>query len=138
MLSAERCITRLAAQRAAGIASPMLASADGSASRPRSIVLCEPPYVCWDRRRDQVREGEETIPGMGVLVLAAVARQQGYAVHLLDAKAHGTTVEDVAQRIAALRPDYLGLSATTISVTNAARIAAVVRALVPGVVTILG
>ena len=116
----------------------MLASADGSASRPRSIVLCEPPYVCWDRRRDRVRQGEETIPGMGVLVLAAVARQRGYRVHLDDAKAQGTAIEDVAQRIAARRPDYLGLSATTISVTNAARIAARVKALAPDVVTILG
>ena len=56
---------------------------------------------------------------MGMLVLAAVARERGYRVHLVDAKAQGTPVEDVAQRIAALRPDYLGLSATTISVTNA-------------------
>jgi radical SAM superfamily enzyme YgiQ (UPF0313 family) len=104
----------------------------------RTIVFCEPPYLCWDRSRDRVRQGEETIPGMGVLVLAAVAREQGYAVCLVDAKAHGSTVEDVAQRIAAARPDYLGLSATTISVTNADRIAARVRELVPGVVTILG
>ena len=35
-------------------------------------------------------------------------------------------------------PIYLGLSATTISVTNAARIAARVKELAPGVVTIVG
>lgn len=116
----------------------MLAPANGSASKPRAIVFCEPPYVCWDRRRDRVRQGEETIPGMGVLVLAALARQRGYRVHLDDAKAHGTPIEEVAQRIARLRPDYLGLSATTISVTNAARIATRVKELVPGVMTILG
>src|SRR5262249_54200770 len=116
----------------------MLTSRDGGASRPSSIVFCEPPYVCWDRRRDRVRQGEETIPGMGGLVLAAVARERGYDVHLDDAKAHGTAIEEVAQRIAARRPDYLGLSATTISVTNAARVAERVKALVPGVVTILG
>ena len=116
----------------------MLASTDGGISAPRTIVFCEPPYVCWDRSRDRVRQGEETIPGMGVLVLAAVARQRGYRVHLVDAKAQGTALEDVALRIAALRPDYLGLSATTISVNNAARIATRVKALVPGVVTILG
>jgi len=116
----------------------MLPNANGAALQQRTIVFCEPPYVSWDRSRDQLREGEETIPGMGVLMLAAVARRHGYAVHLLDAKAHGTTVEDTAQRIAALRPDYVGLSATTISVTNAARIAAGVRARLPGVVIILG
>jgi anaerobic magnesium-protoporphyrin IX monomethyl ester cyclase len=107
-------------------------------SSPRTIVFCEPPYVCWDRSRDRVREGEETIPGFGVLMLAAVARERGYRVHLVDAKAQGTQPDDVAQQIATLRPDYLGLSATTISVTNAGRIAARVKTLVPGVVTVLG
>jgi radical SAM superfamily enzyme YgiQ (UPF0313 family) len=108
------------------------------ASRQRTIVFCEPPYLCWDRRRDRVRQGEETIPGIGVLQLAAVARARGYRVHLVDAKAQGTAVDDVARRIADLRPDYLGLSATTISVTNAGRIAALVKALVPSATTILG
>lgn len=106
--------------------------------RQKTLVLCEPPFVFWDRGRDQLRQGEETIPGLGVLILAAVARQRGYRVHLVDAKPQGTSIEETSRQIAALRPDYLGLSATTISVTNASRIAARVRELVPGVVTILG
>lgn len=104
----------------------------------RTIVFCEPPYLFWDRRRDRLRQGEETIPGMGVLMLAAVARQQGWRPLLLDAKAQGTGLDDVCARIVAARPAYLGLSATTISVTNAARIAAQVKARLPAVVTILG
>ncbi|MBX3025149.1 cobalamin-dependent protein [bacterium] len=104
----------------------------------RTLVLCEPPYLFWDRRRDRLRQSEETIPGMGMLMLAAVARQRGYRVHLIDAKGQGTPVEEVARRIEALRPDYLGLSATTISVTNAARIAERVQRARPAVVTIVG
>jgi radical SAM superfamily enzyme YgiQ (UPF0313 family) len=106
--------------------------------RGRTIVFCEPPYVFWDRSMDGLRKGEETIPGVGVLVLAAVARERGYRVHLVDAKEQGRGLEEVSREIAALRPDVLGLSATTISVTNAARIAARVKELVPGVVTIIG
>ncbi len=105
---------------------------------PRTLVLCEPPYVFWDRSLDRLREGEESIPGMGALVLAAVARARGYRVHLVDAKQTGTSVEDACRAVLALRPDYLGLSATTISVCNAARIAAQVKAQAPGVVTIVG
>lgn len=108
------------------------------ASRGKTLVLCEPPYVFWDRRMDRLREGEETIPGIGVLVLAAVARAKGYRVHLIDAKRQGTPLEDVCKQIAALRPDYLGLSATTISVNNAARIATRVKELAPDVVAVLG
>jgi anaerobic magnesium-protoporphyrin IX monomethyl ester cyclase len=103
-----------------------------------TVVFCEPPFLFWDRSMDRLRDGEETVPGMGILVLAAVARRHGYRVHLVDAKQAGRSVDDVSRQIAALRPDYLGLSATTISVTNGARIARRVKELVPGVVTVLG
>jgi anaerobic magnesium-protoporphyrin IX monomethyl ester cyclase len=105
---------------------------------PKTIVFCEPPYVFWDRKLDGLRKGEETIPGMGMLILAAVARTRGYRVHLIDAKEQGRALEDVAAEIVALEPDYVGFSATTISVTNAARIAARVKERRPGVVTIVG
>ena len=114
------------------------AGIDCGAATRRTLVLCEPPFLFWDRSMDRLREGEETVPGMGMLVLAAVARERGYQVHLVDAKGQGASVDDVARRIVGLRPDYVGLSATTISVTNAARIAQRVKALLPGVVTILG
>jgi radical SAM superfamily enzyme YgiQ (UPF0313 family) len=104
----------------------------------KTLVLCEPPFMFWDRGRDRLRQGEETIPGLGPLILAAVARQRGYRVHLVDAKAPGMPIEVAAQRIAALHPDYLGLSATTISVSNAALIATRVKELRPGVITVLG
>jgi len=100
--------------------------------------LCEPPFLFWNRSMDRVRRGEDSIPGLGVLVLAAVARAHGYRVHLIDAKQQGSSVDAVSEQIAALRPDYLGISSTTISVTNGARIAARVKDLCPGVTTILG
>src|SRR5437870_6742323 len=108
------------------------------AMRPRTVVFVEPPYVCWDRRRDRVREGEEEIPGIGTLTLAAVVRERGHRVHIVDGKRTGTPVEQVARRVAALAPDHVGISATTISIRNAARIAARVKALVPGVVVTVG
>ena len=116
----------------------MLEQIDNTRGSAKTLVLCEPPYVFWDRSMDRLREGEETIPGMGVLMLAAVARTKGYRVHLVDAKNQGVAPQDVARGIVALRPDYLGLSATTISVTNASRIAEEVKSSLPGVVSILG
>ncbi len=106
--------------------------------RARTVVFVEPPYVCWDRRMDRVREGEEEIPGIGTLILAAVARQRGHRVHIVDGKRTGTPVAEVARRVAALAPDHVGISATTISIHNAARIAAHVKALVPGAVVTVG
>src|SRR6188474_1027169 len=107
-------------------------------TKRRTLLLCEPPYLFWDRSMDRLRQAEDTIPGMGMLMLAAVARQRGYEVHLIDAKRAGVSVDDASRQIAALNPDYLGISATTISVTNGARIAERVKQLSPQTVTILG
>jgi anaerobic magnesium-protoporphyrin IX monomethyl ester cyclase len=106
--------------------------------RPATVVLVEPPYVCWDRGMDRVREGEEDIPGLGPLVLAAVARRAGHRVHLVDGKRAGTPVDEVADAVARLAPDHVGISATTISIHNAARIAARVKALAPRAVITVG
>ncbi len=104
----------------------------------RTVVFVEPPYVCWDRGMDRIREGEEEMPGVGTLVLAAVARAAGHRVHVVDGKRTGTPVEQVARAVAALAPDHVGFSATTISIHNAARIAARVKALVPRAVVTVG
>ena len=102
------------------------------------LVLLEPPYVFWDRTMDRIRDGEESVTGWGVLVLAAVARQHGYDVAIVDAKGGGITLEDAAAQVAAHRPDVLGVSATTISITNGAHIAAAVRERLPNLVTVVG
>ena len=76
---------------------------------------------------DRIRDGEESVTGWGVLVLAAVAKQRGYEVAIVDAKGGGITLEEATARVAALAPDVLGISATTISINNGARIAAAVK-----------
>src|SRR6185436_1410456 len=106
--------------------------------RPQTVVFVEPPYVCWDRARDRVREGEEDLPGIGTLTLAAVVRAEGHRVSVVDGKRTGTPVEEVARRVAAAAPDHVGIAATTISIHNAGRIATRVRELVPSAVVTVG
>jgi anaerobic magnesium-protoporphyrin IX monomethyl ester cyclase len=106
--------------------------------RPQTIVFVEPPYVCWDRRMDRVREGEEEIPGIGTLILAAVARAAGHRVHLVDGKGTGTSVDAVAEQVACHEPDHVGISATTVSIGNAGRIAELVKGRNPRAVVTVG
>jgi radical SAM superfamily enzyme YgiQ (UPF0313 family) len=109
------------------------------AGRPiRKIVFVEPPYVFWDRRMDRLRQTEETIPGIGMLVMAAVARSRGYEVAIVDGKGTGESIPEVTARVASHSPDVVGFSATTISITNAARIAGGLKAADPQVVTVVG
>jgi anaerobic magnesium-protoporphyrin IX monomethyl ester cyclase len=104
----------------------------------RSIVFVEPPYVFWDRSMDRLREREESIPGMGMLVLASVARERGYDAAIVDAKGTGDTVEAVTERILREKPDVVGFSATTISITNAARIAEALKRADEHIITVVG
>ncbi|MGH7820981.1 MAG: B12-binding domain-containing radical SAM protein [Candidatus Binatia bacterium] len=104
----------------------------------RKVVFVEPPYVFWDRRMDRLRESEESIPGIGMLTLAAVARERGYETAIIDAKGNGEAVADVCRRILDERPDAVGFSATTISVTNAARIAEQLKSVDREIVTVVG
>ena len=87
---------------------------------------------------DRVRQGEEEMPGVGTLVLAAVARERGHRAHIVDGKRTGTAIEDVARAVAGHGPDHVGISASTISITNAAAIATRVKALVPTAVVTVG
>ncbi len=105
---------------------------------PPRIVLLEPPYVFWDRAMDRIREGEESVTGWGVLVLAAEAQRRGYAVTVVDAKGGGVTLDETVRRVTELAPDVLGISASTISVNNGARVAAGVKARLPHVTTVVG
>jgi anaerobic magnesium-protoporphyrin IX monomethyl ester cyclase len=102
------------------------------------VALVEPPYLSWDRSMDRLRQTEESIPGFGMLVLAAVARQHGHEVAIFDAKGSGETPAHVAQQILAFRPDIVGFSATTISVTNAGRTAELLKQSAPQIVTVVG
>jgi radical SAM superfamily enzyme YgiQ (UPF0313 family) len=102
------------------------------------VALVEPPYLSWDHSMDRLRQTEESIPGFGMLVLAAVARQRGHEVTIFDAKGSGETPAHVAQQILAFRPDVVGFSATTISVTNAGRTAELLKRSAPQIVTVVG
>ncbi len=105
---------------------------------PQRIALVEPPYVFWDRSMDRLRQSEESIPGIGMLTLAAVARRHGHEVAIIDAKGSGETPDHVAARILAFAPDAVGFSATTISITNANRIAERIKAAAPSTLTVVG
>ncbi len=102
------------------------------------LALVEPPYVFWDRSMDRLRQTEESIPGFGMLMLAAVARQHGYEVRIFDAKGSGETPDHTAASLLAFAPDVVGFSATTISITNADRIARRVKAAAPDTITVAG
>lgn len=79
-----------------------------------------------------------TEPSFGLLCLAAVARRAGAEVAVVEASAHGMTLEMAARRVLAFQPDVVGFTATTSEIVQAAELALQVKAGSSQVLTLVG
>jgi len=89
------------------------------------IVLVNPPLTTEERYGVHFRSGGQT-PPLGLACLAAVLHDHGIDVRIVD----GTlfhSYEDVVANILGTSPDVVGLTASTVSIYNAARIAEMVK-----------
>jgi radical SAM superfamily enzyme YgiQ (UPF0313 family) len=72
------------------------------------------------------------------LQLAAVTRQHGFEPSLLDAASLDLDQTTFLERLAAIAPDILALSATTLSITHAARIGEAAKQMASRLLVIIG
>lgn len=79
-------------------------------------------YGSWD-----LSAVDNVSPPLGLLFLAAVIRQAGHEVSLIDAYAMGLSPEDSSQRILSRNPDIVGFTATTFSIHGAVAVARLLK-----------
>lgn len=103
----------------------------------KTIVFLHPPMTL-NARYGELAEAGAMEPPFGLCSLAAVAREQGYRTFIVDAEALGLSVEEAAQQVLQHSPDYVGITATTPAIVNAAKIAQVIRDDGPHPLLILG
>jgi anaerobic magnesium-protoporphyrin IX monomethyl ester cyclase len=87
------------------------------------------------------RERKKSIgawPPLGILYMAAVLRQKGVEVSVLDQAARGLTVKETAKWVKAQNPDILGFSTFATSGRTAAAISAEVKGENPNVTVVFG
>lgn len=84
----------------------------------------------------QFHEGNNMFPPLGLLYVAGAAREAGHRVHVLDGDPDVET--DLVDRVVAFRPDVVGLSFLTMTWAKAQRVAAALRARLPGVPLMVG
>jgi radical SAM superfamily enzyme YgiQ (UPF0313 family) len=101
------------------------------------ILLTTPP-ISLEERYGNLAGAGSAAPSLGILLLAAVARQEGHAVVVLEAAALNLGLEATLARVAAERPDVLGISSTTLAIFHAHALAAAAKKLLPGLRTIIG
>ncbi|MBM4333518.1 MAG: radical SAM protein [Deltaproteobacteria bacterium] len=104
----------------------------------KTIVLVNPPYSFWSPEKNYLRPFIGTLPSLGLLSLAAVLRDRGYAVKIIESASLGLTFSQTLENILRENPCYVGLSCTTASVDNAAGIAQAIKEVTPKILTFVG
>lgn len=101
------------------------------------VVFVNPPLTLAERY-GVLASGGSSLPPYGLLWLAAVCREAGWEVAILDAAARGLDPGQAAQEIASMKPRWVGLTSTTISITRAHQTALHLRKLLPETRLIIG
>ena len=96
------------------------------------IVLVNPPYSFWSPDKNYLRPFIGNLPSLGLLSLGAVLQKSGYRVKIVESASLGLSFARTIDEILRERPAYVGLTCTTASVENAAKIARAVKEKRPG------
>ncbi len=101
------------------------------------IVFVNPPISLKERYGGYSPLGS-TFPSYGLLLLAAVAREKGFKTAIIEAASLGLTFGQAIKEIIKEKPDYLGITATTVSIFQAAALAGKIKKKNPQIKTIIG
>jgi len=101
-------------------------------------ILFTTPPLSLEKRYGSLAGGGSSSPSLGILMLAAVARQQGFECSVIDASALNLSEPELLYHIEKLTPDIIGISSTTLAIGNANSLAEAVKRLFPDVVIIAG
>ncbi|HUT84050.1 MAG TPA: cobalamin B12-binding domain-containing protein, partial [Thermodesulfobacteriota bacterium] len=88
----------------------------------KKIVLATPPLSLQERYGALAGAGN-TMPCLGLLSLAGMAREKGFDVSLVEASSLGLSLDEVVKEILSASPDYVGLTSTTLSICSASALA---------------
>ncbi len=102
------------------------------------LVLVNPPFIFWKEDLQGIRASTDATPALGLYTLAAVARQAGLTVSVLEMPYRQMGYEDAVEWILRQEPRWVGLSAATIAIYNAAKIADLLKARRPDLPVIIG
>ena len=103
-----------------------------------TVVLVNPPYSFWSPEKNYLRPFIGNLPSLGLLSLGAVLLKSGHRVKIVESASLGLSFSRTIDEIIQARPAYVGLSCTTASVENAAKIAWAVKEKSPGTRVLAG
>ncbi|OGW75908.1 MAG: hypothetical protein A3J72_06210 [Nitrospirae bacterium RIFCSPHIGHO2_02_FULL_40_19] len=101
------------------------------------IVFISPPLT-FEERYGSLGKGGANMPPIGLLYLSAVCKNAGYETFLIDASCPERPLDFVIREIFSLKPSFIGISAATVAIASANRLAKMIKEVAPHVRIILG
>lgn len=101
------------------------------------IILVKPPISARELYGDLAEAGSSE-PPLGLAYLASNLRQNGFDADILDALILKLTFKDATEVILKKKPKYVGITAVTIDVYHAAKVAEMIKEKAPQIITIIG
>src|SRR5208337_2714130 len=95
------------------------------------ITLVNPPYP------PHVHSHPAFIP-LGLAYLGAVAERAGHEVNIIDCQAEKLMLDGFRQRISQLKPDVVGVTATTLLYKSSMQLIDIAKEVHPQAITMLG
>lgn len=103
----------------------------------KKIILVNPPLSNKDRYGNLASAGAY-MPPLGLGFLASTLRNRGFEVSVLDCEALRLNIYQAANDIFSFKPDYVGITAVTVSIYSAARLASELKKIDSSLCIILG
>ncbi|MBN1161504.1 MAG: cobalamin-dependent protein [Dehalococcoidales bacterium] len=101
------------------------------------ILLLTPP-TDLARSYGGLKEFSNPEPSLGLAYIAALLRENGYDVAILDGYVNQFSVDETAVKIAGIKPDILGISVLTTSAFVVEKIVEKVQKLLPDTLIVMG
>lgn len=101
------------------------------------IIFINPPLTLKERFGKFAPAGN-VMPPLGLCYLAGMCRGKGLKTEIIDAPAEALDVSQVRDRVLSKKPLFVGITATTLSVFNASKVADAIKESDPRIKTVIG
>lgn len=101
------------------------------------LVLIDPPAQL-SARFGKLAEAGSFLPSLGLCSLAAVARKEGFSVKIIDANLAGYSLFELTKEILKEKPKWVGISATTLTIEAASKMAVAIKKKSPETIIVVG
>ncbi|NOR79574.1 MAG: radical SAM protein [Methyloprofundus sp.] len=109
-----------------------------SISKNNQIIFVTPPYERVAAGYEFIKHVTNRSPSLGLLYLAAVAREAGYQASIIESDIENLNPQQVAERIIREKPAFVGITLFTVGVWQAAEVARLCKAEHPECKIIVG